>query len=229
MRKWVILISLIALISCAQRKYYSPISSKEFAAIENKQDEVKTVLWKGKISIRSPENRLNGDILVIAERSPLNVKIEITNWLSGPIFYIFLKNKKVCLISSKERKAYIGTLKDIGVLYPMDILLPKLDQHQIWTILRALPKPIKGGAGLVYSEKGASALISKDLKITYRGYYLLDGIPFAKEIYISSYSTNTSWNIRIDKIQFNQKIPQEIFKIRIPPSFQTIRYQPPSS
>lgn len=232
MKKWIVLICvvIVAFTSCAKRTYYSPVILRDLNSIKDQQKKVKSLFWNGKINIRSPENGLSGSIFVIAKRSPLRVKIEISNWLSGPVFYVFIRGNKIWLFSLKERKVYLTTLQRLSTFCPTYMFPPGLDQDQIWEILRGMPGYIKNERALFFRER-ATVVVSEGVKITYRDYDSYEGIIFAKNInvYARSHFINTSWDLKIEKIQFNKTIPQDIFRAKIPQDFQIIRYQAPSS
>ena len=230
MRKWSTFILLIILtISCAKEQIYSPavVSIRNSTFIKEQQKNVKSILWTGKLSIKNLKNNLDANILVIGQRSPFMVRIEITNWLSGPIFYIVIRETNMFILSIKEKKYYLARLDNA---YFLKFFPPYLNQEQIWAILRGMPifsnkKNIKTR----FSLQDTIVTLSKQIEIRFKNYRTYHGLIFAKDISIYYYPTNTTWKLNIKDIQFNKDIPEKIFKLNIPSDFQIIKYQVPSS
>ncbi len=169
------------------------------------QRKVKTILWTGKISIKTREEELDAEIIVVGKKIPLKLRIEVTNWLTGPIFYVFIEERKVTVFSIKEKKVYITDLKNLGSLH---FIPHSLKPMQIWSILRGLP---------VSYDKSK-------LDIKFENYKIEKGYVFAQDITVNSLVTGTVWHLRIRHIEFNRKVHENVFYLNIPPEFQVIRY-----
>jgi len=216
-KKALILILFIFIISCVKKQSYPTVLIKDPALIEKQQDKVESILWTGKLSIKAPQHSLNADILVIGKRAPFNIRIEVTNWLSGPIFYILIKKKKVFVLSIKEKKLY---LMDLNSRYFIQFFPSQLNQKQIWAILRGLPTLKENNMKIRFSTEDTLIFVSQKTEIRFKDYRIYQGLIFAKNINIRYYPTNTEWRLSIGHIQFNKNIPADIFKLNIPSDFQ---------
>jgi len=206
-KKWGIPIIIILLfVSCAHREPYAPVTYKNLL---QKKDNVFSLWWRGKVYIKTSKGEISANIIVVAQKDPLCIRIELTNWISGTFAYGFINKKKFVFLSLKEKKAYIGEL-------PAEI-----KEKYVWSLVRALPVDID--ASKITFQNGKIVFISKKYKISYKDYSLKEGIVFARHI---SIWLNKTLNLKteIKKAEFNKGIPSKLFEAVIPGKFQIIRY-----
>ncbi len=230
MKKFFILILIIIfIVSCTKKAPHLPITSKNLYIIKRQQYNIKTIFWTGKINIRESGEDTEANILVIAKRDPLKIRIEISKWFSGPILYIVINRNKVNITSIKEKKVYIGDLQHINEVTSIKIFPPNINQNQIWTILRGIPSLyyIKN-AKLKILNKKSTDIFFNYTRITYKNYQTTNGIIFAKDITIFYYPNNILWKLKIRNIRFNITIPDSEFQIKVPPNFKIVKYQSPN-
>lgn len=205
MKKYYLL-SLIILLSCARS--YRSVSIRE---IFNQKKKVRSLWWKGKICIRTSKNELSGNILVLAKKNPLLVRIEISNWISGTILCGFIKERNFLFISPKERRVYVGEIpEDIG-------------KEEIWTLIRTIPL----NADVIF--KGDEIVFfHRPIKIVFKNAASSENIAFSKRIDAYYLPRHITLHFEIKKIFFNRNIPSQLFNPKIPPNFQILRYQIPT-
>jgi len=206
------LVIALLLLSCAHQKVsYLPIAYKEL--LFQKKDNVFSLWWKGKVDIKTSNGEMSANIIVVAQKDPLCIRVELTNWLCGTIAYGFIKKGRFVFLSLKEKKAYIGKL-------PAEI-----KQKYIWAIVRTAPVDIDASC-LVFQD-GKIMLITKKFKISFKDYFLRKSTIFAK--HISLLVTDTiSLHAKVKRVEFNKDIPLQLFTPVIPSGFQILKYQVPT-
>ena len=209
MKKCCLFIITLLFVSCAYKVSQPPVSK---ILIQNK-DNVFSLWWKGKADIRTSKKEISASIVVIAQKKPLCIRIELTNWLSGPLAYGFVKGKRFLFLSLKERKVYSGKL-------PSDI-----EEKYIWSVVRAIPTGIS--ISRLTFQNGETTFVSKKFRISYKDYSLKENILFARNI--SVYLPDVlNLKVEIKKIKFNTDIPPQLFMPVIPTGFKVIKYQVPN-
>ncbi len=210
MKKSCLFIITLLFVSCAHRVSQPPVSK----ILIQKKDNVFSLWWKGKADIRtSSKKEVSVSIVVIAQKKPLCIRIELTNWLSGPLAYGFVKGKRFFFLSLKERKVYSGKL-------PSDI-----EEKYIWSVVRAIPTGIS--ISRLTFQNGETTFVSKKFRISYKDYSLKENILFARNI--SVYLPDVlNLKVEIKKIKFNTDIPPQLFIPVIPTGFKVIKYQVPN-
>lgn len=214
--------------------------------IQQQEHLVQSVYYTGTIKLKKGRSENSAHVLVIGEKNPLTVKIEITHRWGRPLFHILLDQSTFHILSLTEKRAYSGNIKQLDKFG----IIPRLDLPRIWTLARAYP--ILKDHMYAVSKKGdqitlldgkqspiqvleftkEAHLPSKDLDPTLdtRVFFLNHrdetGIFYAKRLMVSDPRNDIHIRMDIKKITFNRNIPEVIFKKEIPFDFITL---PPQS
>ncbi len=199
MKRYLIIICLIC-ASCTSLRY-KPVKDYRSDFFKAQLNKVTSLYWKGSIMIETNKKRLKGSILVVAKRSPLLIRAEISNWLGGTFAIVFIKGEQFVFISTKENIAYIGNI-------------PEEIKDQLWSFVRAIP---------LFSKKTTL----KKLKIEYKNYVMVKDTAFAQQLCVYSSDSSFWLRIKIKEADFNISIPSELFTVNIPSGFKLLRYQVP--
>jgi hypothetical protein len=180
--------------------------------------------------------------LMVGTRAPLRLRMEITHAWGQPILHLLVVGKTFKALSYGERKLYIGDLSPGALLkfFPAD-----LDGDLIWDVLRGFPRLRPNGR--VESRKGDQlslldrngeerAILELDaesglprritfperkISIGYSDFQQEDGILYAREVRVTQLEGTRNLTLKNRKMVFNKAIPDEIFRMDIPPGFET--------
>ncbi len=200
---------MFVILSCANRANYRPASLID---IFNQKKEVRTLWWKGKVKIKTSKDEISGNVLIVAKKNPLLVRIEVTNWISGTILYGFIKERDFLFISPKEKRVYLGEIP------------PEIGERSIWALIRTIPV----GNVKIFSKENKIELSHDSIRIVFQAYSSFQHIIFSKKIDAYYLPKHISLHFEIKEIFFNKNIPSRLFNPVIPPGFQIVRYQVPT-
>ena len=180
--------------------------------------------------------------LMAGTRTPLRLRMEITHAWGQPILHLLVVGKTFKALSYGERKLYIGDLNPgaLSKFFPAD-----LDADLIWEVLRGFPKlrpdgrmesrkadqvSLLGQNGdemeilELDPESGLPRRISfpeRKVAVDYADFQQEDGILYAKEVRVTQLGGTRNLTLKNGKMVFNKPIPDEIFRMEMPPGFET--------
>jgi hypothetical protein len=251
LRNWrvlffLVLIGFVTLSGCAPVLFKKPLSDQELgkalSLLKAQEEAADTFFTTGQMVVKDWYWDQDADTLVAGTRVPLRLRIEITHAWGQPILHLLVVGKTFKALSYGERKLYMGDLTPgaLSKFFPAD-----LDAPLIWDVLRGFPKLQQDGrvestkADQVNvlnrhgneveileldPESGLPRQLSfpeRKLGIGYADFQREGGILYAKEVRVRQLEGTRSLTLKNGKMIFNKPIPEEIFRMEIPPGFET--------
>ena len=188
--------------------------------------------------------------LMAGTRAPLRLRIEITHAWGQPILHLLVVGRTFKALSYGERKLYMGDLTPGALLkfFPAD-----LDADLIWEVIRGFPKlrPCgrmesrkadqlslldRNGDEMeileLDPESGLPRRVSfpeRKVAVGYADFQQEGGILYAKEVKVTQLEGTRNLTLKNGKMVFNKTIPDELFRMEIPPGFETQSIEKPQS
>lgn len=248
-RRMAILIVLIlfAMASgCAPAFLRSPLSDealkKVITLLKSQEEKVDTFLTSGHLTVKDWYWDQEANVLTAGTRTPLRLRMEITHAWGQPMLHLLVIGRSFRALSYGERKLYTGDLVPgaLSRFFPAD-----LDEDLIWEVLRGFPKLREDGRvesrtvdavslldpnghDRVIVEFEAQSLLprrssfpERKIAVRYGDFDEEDGILYAREVRVSQLEGTRVLTLRNGRMVFNQQIPGEIFRLEIPPGFET--------
>lgn len=240
------LIGLISLSGCAPVLFKKPLSDQEvghIASLLKAQEAAATMFFTtGHMVVKDWYWDQEANTLIAGTKTPLRVKMEITHAWGQPILHLLVVGKTFKALSYGERKLYMGDL-DPGALsrfFPAD-----LDADLIWQVVRGFPTlrlagriesrkadqvsllDRKGDEMEVLDldpESGLPRQISfpeRKVGVGFADFQQEAGILYAREVRVIQLEGTRTVILKNGKMVFNKPIPDEMFRMEIPPGFET--------
>ncbi len=241
---------LLLLQSCAPvsvRPPSRPIDKAEIvymvSSFREQEARVNSFFSTGRIIFHENDSESEANILVVGSKSPLRVRIEITHPWGRPLFQCFVKGRKFFLLSFTEKKVYVGLQ---GSVPPGGFSPGRLEQDQLWGILRGYPVPcdegrvasLKGNQIIFvdheedpieiidfYPQNNFPRLVSfpeKGISVEFSEFGDLEGIQYARIVRLVDSLSGTVLELRLGDRTFNKPIPEDLFNLKIPAGFQKV-------
>jgi len=252
-RLWVLiaLILLVAVSGCGPVFFKKPLSDEELRKVvtllKSQEERVDTFFTSGHLTVKDWYWDQEANVLTAGTRTPLRLKIEITHAWGQPILHLLVTGRTFKALSYGERKLYMGDLAPgaLSGFFPAD-----LDGDLIWEVLRGFPK--LRGEGRAESRKAdevslldrngneraiveldaqsrlprRSGFPERKVAVGYGDFQQEDGILYAREVRVTPLEGTRALRLKNEKMVFNKAIPDEIFRMQIPPGFETIYVHP---
>ena len=248
------LMGLIAFSGCATALFRHPLSDQELshvvALMKSQEESANTFFYTGQIVVKDWYWDQEANTLMAGTRVPLRLRIEVTHAWGQPILHLLVQGKTFKALSYGEKKLYRGDLSPgaLSPFFPAD-----LDADMIWEVLRGFPKLRPYGR---VESRGADQLSLLDLHgqemeivqldpqsglprqvsyperkvaIGYADFQQEDGIRYAQEVSVRQLEGTRNLTLKNGKMIFNKPIPDEIFRMEIPPGFETEYIEKPKA
>jgi len=211
--------------------------------ISQQTTQVSTFISSGRVIFYNWAWGSESKTLIIGQREPLQLKIELTHSWGRPILHMLINKGQIEILSFSEDRLYRGTYSP-GTLSKFIYAHPEIDQ--LWPILRGYPE-LKRYDSLILQDPDHLVLIDQngrelekigvdletfrissisfpgsDLKVSFSEYSTEKGIPYAGKIRVDKEGAGKYFILTHEAIVFNREIPTTVFKIRIPPGFEII-------
>jgi len=241
------LMLLITLSGCAPVLFKKPLSDQELGKVVSllkaQEEAANAFFTTGQMVVKDWYWDQEANTLVAGTRTPLRMRMEITHAWGQPILHLLVVGRTFKALSYGERKLYIGDLTAgaLSKFFPAD-----LDADLIWEVLRGFPRfrpdgrieSRKGdqvslldrnGAEMeileLDAENGLPSRISfpeQKVAVSYADFQQESGILYAKEVRVTQLEGTRNLTLKNGKMIFNKPIPDEIFRMEIPPGFETV-------
>jgi hypothetical protein len=245
---------LITLSGCAPVLFKKPLSDQELGNVASllkaQEETVNAFYTTGQMIVKDWTWDQEANTLMAGTRSPLRLRMEVTHAWGQPIFHLLVAGKTFKALSYGERKLYMGDLTPgaLSKFFPAD-----LDADLIWEVLRGFPKLRLHGrmesrkadqVSLVDRngderevleldpESGLPRRVSfpeRKVAVDYIDFQQEGGILHAKEVRVTQLEGTRELALKNGKMIFNKPIPDEIFRMEIPPGFETVYIQKPEA
>jgi hypothetical protein len=240
------LIGLVTLSGCAPGLFKKPLSDQELgrvvALLKTQEEAANAFFTTGRMVVKDWYWDQEANTLMAGTRAPLRLRIEITHAWGQPILHLLVVGRTFKALSYGERRLYMGDLIPgaLSKFFPAD-----LDADLIWEVLRGFPKLRLDGrmesrkADQVIllgrngdekeiveldPESGLPRQVSfpeRKVAVAYKDFQEESGILYAKEVRVTQLEGTRNLTLKNGKMVFNKPIPDEIFRMEIPPGFET--------
>lgn len=240
----------IILLGCASIPPSSSKSTPDQAEIKRIIDNfsqhnttVSSFISYGRVIFKNWAWGSESKTLIIGQREPLQLKIELTHSWGRPILHILIKEGKMEVLSFSENRLYSGTYSPLTLSKFIQVH-PEIDQ--LWPILRGYPE-LKPYDSLTLQEPDNLVLIDQNgkelekigldleilkissiwfpesnLKVSFSEYSTEKDIPYAGKVRVDRGGAGKHLILSHEAMVFNREIPTKVFKTRIPPGFEII-------
>ncbi len=248
------LLLLIPFSGCAPVLFKKPLSDQELGKLVSflkAQEEAASAFYTtGQMVVKDWYWDQEANTLMAGTRIPLRLRMEITHAWGQPILHLLVVGKTFKALSYGERKLYIGHLTPgaLSRFFPAD-----LDADLIWEVTRGFPK--LRPYGRIESRKGdqlsfldrngdemeileldpesglprRASFPERKVAVEYSDFQQEGGILYAKEVRVTQLEGTRNLTLKNGKMVFNKPIPDEIFRMEIPPGFETEYIDKPQS
>ena len=253
-RVLIALILLVTVSGCAPVFFKKPLSDEELGKVvtllKSQEEKVDAFFTSGHVTVKDWYWDQEANVLMAGIRSPLRMRIEITHAWGQPLLHLLVIGRTFKALSYGERKLYMGDLApgSLSRFFPAD-----LDGDLIWEVFRGFPKLQKDGrvesripdaVSLLDRNGNESAIVQLDAQsrlpkrgsfparkvaVGYGDFQQEDGILYAREVRVTQLEGTRAFTLKHEKIVFNKAIPDELFRMEIPPGFETEYIQKPQS
>ena len=212
--------------------------------LRDQQEKVSSFFASGSVLVKGWIWKSEADILIAGVRDPFKIKIEITHPWGSPIFHLLIDEERVEALSFSERRIYSGDLTPEALAGFLPGTL--CDRDLIWSVLRGFPlieryhkaeSTKKDEIKLLNKEGGDIETIrlssesllpeivifpEKSLELLFSGFKEDSGIYYAEEVTVNNIEGAKDLVLKINKMVVNNNIPDEIFTLEKPPTFETV-------
>jgi hypothetical protein len=243
-------IFLVLFFLCGCATLYKPPSpplSKEtvktiLSGIREQDSGVFSCYMNGQLTVKNWVWSADSNILIVGTKDPYRIKIEVTHSWGRPILHVLIDKGILKVLSFEDNRLYISpfTPEALSEFFP-----GHFDTDLIWAILRGYPnlqtyhraislKPdqislfnVQGEALAVIDFNSESRMPihvlfpQQDITLEYSDFQKDGGIVYAREIKAKSREKRGNLVIKNKNIAFNKTIPEGIFVLEKPPSFET--------
>src|SRR4030042_1071071 len=211
----------------------------------DQEDRVSSFYASGTVLVKGWVWKSEAELLIAGTREPLKIKLEITHPWGKPILHILMDNNRLEILSFDEKRVYIGELTAESL---SRFFLPEefRDLNLIWSVLRGYPHIAVYDRiscsdiyriNLINQEEMAVEVIDlypenllpkrvlfprDSLDILFSGYRESDGIDYAEEVTVNNVEGGKDLIIKTRKLVFNKPVPDEIFILEKPGTFETV-------
>jgi len=247
---FILLIPIIFSMGCAA--LYRPASPESLSyeivdllsKMLDQEEKVSSFYTSGTVLVKGWVWQSEADILIAGNRDPLKIKIEITHPWGKPILHILIDDKRLEILSFDEKRIYFGDLS-VGTLSKF---LPGAfcDHDLIWSVLRGYPHLARydkiefsgvNRISLMNQEEVAIEIIDlyaekflpkraffpgESLDILFSEFKENNGIYYASEVTVNNIKVGRDLALKRKKIVFNKPIPDQIFILEKPATFDTV-------
>ena len=234
----------VSLSSCAT--LYKPLGEKDveviLSRIQAQEGKVFSFYTSGALSLKDRDWESESHVLIVGNKNPFKIKIEVTHPWGRPIVHILIDERNLQVLSFPEKKLYLGTFTPEA----LSRFLPgELDAHLVWAVLRGYPHllayhrtiSMKANQIRLFDEKGKVLEIidlypeskrprmvffpEKNIGLGFSDFQEIDGIYYARKVKVEDMEGKSNLMLRNKKMVFNETIPKQVFHLEKPPSFGT--------
>ena len=224
-----------------------PLSIEEagtiISNIEDQEGMVYSFYSIGKVVLKDWKWNSGADFLIAGERVPLRIKIEITHPWGKPVLHLLIYNERLEILSFQDRVLYRGTYTPENL---SRFLPTKITTGLMWAVVRGYPHATDYTEVISRQRDQLSLINSRGHEVETidlypenhlpsQVYFPLNqvslifssiqedkGILYAKEVTVQSDKEKKSLILNNSQMIFNKEIPEKIFSITKPPSFEIV-------
>jgi hypothetical protein len=212
--------------------------------IQDQAARVSTFYSIGTITVKDWKWDTDADMLIIGQKKPFKIKIEITHPWKGPVLHILIDDDTLEVLSFSDKKLYVGpfTAESLSKFIPGSFS----DAGLIWSALRAYPHLQDHHKTALYEENMIN-LLSEDnreietislqpeslyperavfpdhgLDLTFSTFREIEDIRYAEDVRVKNINSKRDLLLKNKKMVFNQPIPEKIFTILRLPNYEII-------
>jgi len=197
---------------------------------------VKSFISTGSLKIRDSSEHIAATFLCVATRDPFRLKMEVTHTWGRPLLSILVRGQRVTVIDLYHNRTYKGQLGNGASPFGR---IPVFDRTLLWSIMRGYPE-IMDDTTISLSDEGDALVVKKngqssqeirfdgkmqypctviypqlDIKVRFSQYIISDQITYARQVNVNHLANNSSLQININQILFNQSLDPSLFTVKI--------------
>ncbi|VBB47671.1 exported hypothetical protein [uncultured Desulfatiglans sp.] len=229
-----------------QSPYSPPMVTSLVAGLEHQKGLVSSAVCAGTLTVGENGSASKVSLLMAGRLQPLTVKIEMTHFWGNPLLHILVRNDTVEVLSFRDKKLLIGSLRD-----PLfEPYLPGiLDPSALWALVRAYPdigpyekalslrpqeiqlldeagKPLQTFAFDVQAAAPTAVHFpAQGLTLYFDRFARTGPIDYAKRCRIEPAASNRFIEIQWDDITFNRTLPEPVFALQVPPGYRIVEIE----
>lgn len=238
---------LLTLSGCAPVLFKKPLSDMELgnvlSLLKAQEEAADTFFTTGQMVVKDWYWDQEANTLMAGTRTPLRLRIEITHAWGQPILHLLVVGRSFKALSYGERKLYRGDLTPgaLSKFFPAD-----LDEGLIWDVVRGFPKLQLDGRRVESRKADQVSFLNRNgdeveileldpesalprqvsfperkVRVNYMDFQQEGGILYAKEVRVKQLEGTRNLTLKNGKMVFNKTIPDEIFRMEVPPGFET--------
>ena len=242
---WVFLLAASGCAPVRVKPQAPPFSRAQItrivSAIVEQDRRVRSFFCSGTLTITRGDTQRDVHVLIIGDRSPYRLKIEMRHAWGRPLAHILIRETGISILSFTEKRFYTGDLGAPGV---SKFIPAGLDRDQIWGISRGFPL-LGDHHGIISPEGGRITLLDRrkipvrildlypdrmfprrlffpesGITISFSEPEADGGLRWAKDIRVTVPGADTRLDLRIRRMVFNRPLPAAVFRMAVPPGFK---------
>ena len=212
------------------------------ASIQEQDDKVFSFYAHGRLSAGAWYGQSEANVLAVGIKNPFKMKIEITQAWGQPILHILLDQKRLQVLSFKDKTLYLApfTPEAFSRFFPADV-----DPEFVWGTLRGYPNLVKHDRVKslrkdqitlfqrvdeevevidLHPESHLPRSVQfprKQMTLSFSDFQESGGIYYARQVGVSRKGEKRRLALQYTTVVFNKPIPEQIFIQNKPPAFET--------
>ena len=244
----LIFIILIFFSNCAslykppiQKPLSDQIAATIISRIRQQEKRVSSFYTAGFLTMKNWYSESESNILIVGTRDPFRIKIEITHQWGQPILHVLIDQTRLEVLSFADKKLYLGAFTPMALsrFFP-----GQLDSGLIWAALRGFPNLMKHHSFVslktdqislfnkkekeiqiidIYPESFLPRMASfpeQQIRLAYSDFQEDNGVYYAQVVKLDHKKGKRTLILKNRKMIFNKTIPEQIFILKKPPSFE---------
>jgi outer membrane lipoprotein-sorting protein len=241
---------LTFLLGCASLAPFppaKPFSQQEadriISNLQDQEEKVSSFQGIGRVMVKKGEEEIEANLFAVG-RNPHKIRLEITHPWGRPLLYIVADEKSISILSLTDKKFFRGPPHSFDI---KQFFLYGLDLDLAWKIFSGRV-PILSASGRIvslkpyeislYNKQGeiietisfsSKTLLPRSIYFPKKGFSMLfsefeegDLGPRPLKIKVLKESEDQLVVIRYKSFTLNKPIPEEIFQLNPPPSFEIV-------
>lgn len=245
---FIFLLTLV--LGCAYPAPFSPVkpfsqqeSDRIIRNLKDQEEKVSSFQGIGKVMLKKGQEEIEANLFAVGS-NPYKIRLEITHPWGRPLLYIVADEKSISALSLRDKKFFRGPPHSFDI---KQFFLYGLDLDLAWKIFSGSVPILSALGGIVslkpyeislFNKQGEivetisfspKTLLPRSIYFPKKGFSILlsefdEGYldPRPLKIKILKESENQLVVIRYKNLTLNKPVPEEIFRLNPPPSFEIV-------
>jgi len=241
---------LAFLFGCASLAPFPPAkpfsqqeSDRIISNLQDQEEKVSSFQGIGKLMLKKGEEEIEANLFAVGS-NPYKIRLEITHPWGRPLLYIVTDEKSISVLSLTDKKFFRGPPHSLDI---KQFFLYGLDMDLAWKIFSGSVPILSASGGTVslkpheislYNKQGeivetisfsSKTLLPQSIYLPKKGFSILlsefeegDLGPHPLKIKVLKENEDQLVVIRYKSFTLNKPVPEEIFQLNPPPSFEIV-------